>query len=247
MHVNEVWRWRIVSDTNVRNMSGRPLRERAYDNVATGSHTHTQQHGGLHADDCSHRFIDRCPLSPRAREAQPASAARRNDQHLRARATRSLRRAFRHVGEPDLHGRGPERSSRAGTTWTTKRRMSTSERNGRDRRRRDHQHGQVRGAAEDPGRRPALAIDKFNEFNPCQNGGIVGYLHEHGTDSGCGDNNWPKTFVYLAGWGFGHATLNGKPLYDDYEMHFMVTQGIRDRKTLRVNYPMANKKQPAAK
>jgi len=87
-----------------------------------------------------------------------------------------------------------------------------------------------------------LAIDKFNEFNPCQNGGIVAALHEHGTDSGCGDNNWPKTFVYLAGWGFGHATLNGKPLYDNYEMHFMVTQGIRDRQTLKVNYPMANKK-----
>jgi hypothetical protein len=90
-----------------------------------------------------------------------------------------------------------------------------------------------------------LAIDKFNEFNPCQNGGIVGFLHEHGTDSGCGDNNWPKTFVYLAGWGFGHATLNNKPLYDNYEMHFMVTQGIRDWKTLRVNYPMTGKKQLA--
>jgi hypothetical protein len=90
-----------------------------------------------------------------------------------------------------------------------------------------------------------LAIDKFNEFSPCQNGGIVGFLHEHGTDSGCGDSNWPKTFVYVAGWGFGHATLNGKPLYQNYEMHFMITQGIRDRKTLRVNYPMPNKKQPA--
>jgi hypothetical protein len=90
-----------------------------------------------------------------------------------------------------------------------------------------------------------LAVDRWNEFSPCQNGGIVAYLHEHGSDSGCGDNNWPKTFVYLAGWGFGHATLNGKPLYQDYEMHFMVTQGIRDRKTLRVNYPMANKQKPA--
>jgi hypothetical protein len=90
-----------------------------------------------------------------------------------------------------------------------------------------------------------LAIDRFNEFNPCQNGGIVASLHEHGTDSGCGDNNWPKTFVYLAGWGFGHATLNGKPLYQDYEMHFMVTQGIRDRKTLRVDYPKKDKKLPA--
>ena len=29
--------------------------------------------------------------------------------------------------------------------------------------------------------------------------------------------------------------LNGKPLYQDYEMHFMVTQGLRDRTTLRVN------------
>jgi len=90
-----------------------------------------------------------------------------------------------------------------------------------------------------------LAIDRFREFNPCQNGGIVAYLHEHGTDSGGGDNNWPKTFVFLAGWGDGHAILNGKTLYQDYEMHFMVTQGIRDRKTLKVNYPMANKKQPA--
>jgi hypothetical protein len=88
----------------------------------------------------------------------------------------------------------------------------------------------------------ALAIDRFNEFSACQNGGIVAFLHEHGTDSGCGDNNWPKTFVYLAGWGFGRATLNGKPLYQDYEMHFMVTQGIRDRATLKVNYPMAGKK-----
>ena len=87
-----------------------------------------------------------------------------------------------------------------------------------------------------------LAVDRWNEFAPCQNGGIVAYLHEHGTDSGCGDNNWPKAFGFLAGWGFGHATLNGKPLYQDYEMHFMVTQGIRDRNTLRVNYPMANKK-----
>jgi hypothetical protein len=90
-----------------------------------------------------------------------------------------------------------------------------------------------------------LTMDRFHEFVPCQNGGIVGFLHEHGTDSGCGDNNWPKTFVYLAGWGFGDATLNGKPLYADYEMHFMVTQGIRDRKTLRVQYPMVNKRQPA--
>src|SRR4029453_5041321 len=29
-----------------------------------------------------------------------------------------------------------------------------------------------------------LAIDKFNEFNPCQNGGMFAHLHDHGSDSG---------------------------------------------------------------
>ena len=89
-----------------------------------------------------------------------------------------------------------------------------------------------------------VTLERWNEFNPCQNGGIVAYIHEHGTDSGCGDNNWPKTLVFLAGWGFGRATLNGKPLYQEYEMHFMVTQGLRDRKTLQVTYPLAGKKLP---
>jgi hypothetical protein len=90
-----------------------------------------------------------------------------------------------------------------------------------------------------------IALDRWNEFSACQDGGIVAYIHEHGTDSGCGDNNWPKTVVFLAGWGYGHATLNGQPLYRDYEMHFMVTQGLRDRQTLRVNHPLPDKRQPA--
>ncbi len=89
-----------------------------------------------------------------------------------------------------------------------------------------------------------LQFDSFHEFNPCQNGGVAAYIYEHG-DSGCGDTNWPKTFIYVAGWGYGHATLNGKPLYQNYEMHFMVTQGMRDRKTLKVNYPLLNKKSSA--
>jgi len=89
-----------------------------------------------------------------------------------------------------------------------------------------------------------LAIDRFHEFNPCQNGGIAAFIYEHG-DSGCGDTNWPKTFIYVAGWGYGHATLNRQPLFRDYEMHFMVTQGMRDRKTLKVTYPLPTKKSPA--
>ena len=85
-----------------------------------------------------------------------------------------------------------------------------------------------------------LQFDRFRPFNPCQDGGVASFIFEHG-DSGCGDTLWPKSLLYVAGWGDGHATLNGKPLYDNYEMHFMVMQGVRDRKTLKATYPMADK------
>ena len=78
-----------------------------------------------------------------------------------------------------------------------------------------------------------VELDRVHEFNSCQDGGIAAYLYEHG-DSGCGDANWPKSLLYIAGWGYGHATLNGETLYDDYQIHFMVTQGMRDRETLQV-------------
>jgi hypothetical protein len=78
-----------------------------------------------------------------------------------------------------------------------------------------------------------VELDRFNEFSPCQDGGIAAYLFEHG-NSGCGDMNWPKSLLFVAGWGYGHATLNGAPLYADYEIHFMVTQGMRSRETLKV-------------
>lgn len=89
-----------------------------------------------------------------------------------------------------------------------------------------------------------IQIDRFHEFSPCQHGGVAAYLYEHG-DSGCGDTNWPKTFIYIAGWGYGHATLNGEPLHEEYQMHFMVTQGMRDRESMKVNYPLLNKKSSA--
>ncbi len=82
-----------------------------------------------------------------------------------------------------------------------------------------------------------VAFDEFKPSNPCQDGGIAAFIFEHG-DSGCGDSNWPKTLTYVAGWGTGHAKLNGKPLWDKYQIHFMVTQGMRDRKTLKVKYPI---------
>jgi hypothetical protein len=78
-----------------------------------------------------------------------------------------------------------------------------------------------------------VEIDRFHEFAPCQDGGIAAFLYEHG-DSGCGDSNWPKSLLYVAGWGYGRATLNGELLYEDYQLHFMVTQGMRHRDTLEV-------------
>ena len=84
-----------------------------------------------------------------------------------------------------------------------------------------------------PEGRYRVELERFNEFSPCQDGGIAAYLFEHG-NAGCGDMNWPKSLLYVAGWGYGSATLNGEPLYEDYEIHFMVTQGMRDRETLEM-------------
>ena len=89
-----------------------------------------------------------------------------------------------------------------------------------------------------------IEMDRFFGFSPCQDGGVVAFIYEHG-DSGCGDTNWPKTLLYVAGWGFGHATLNDVTIYDEYQIHFMVTQGIRNRESLVVDYPLLNKRSPA--
>jgi hypothetical protein len=89
-----------------------------------------------------------------------------------------------------------------------------------------------------------MVMDRFHEFQPCQDGGVASWIFEHG-DSGCGDANWPKTLIYVAGWGYANATLDGKPIYTDYEAHFMITQGMRDRKTLKANYPMLGRKTQA--
>ncbi len=88
-----------------------------------------------------------------------------------------------------------------------------------------------------------IALEEIKEFSPCQDGGIAAFLFEHG-DSGCGDANWPKSLLYVAGWGMGSATLNGKPLYDNYEIHFMVTQGMRSR-DLVAHYPLDAKSDDA--
>ena len=95
-----------------------------------------------------------------------------------------------------------------------------------------------------PEGRYVVTLDRFQEFSPCQDGGIASFLYEHG-DAGCGDANWPKSLLYVAGWGAGTVTLNDEPLYQDYQLHFMVTQGMRDRQTLATHYPLDGKRTPA--
>ena len=42
-----------------------------------------------------------------------------------------------------------------------------------------------------PQGRLVIEMERFHEFNPCQDGGIAAFIYEHG-DSGCGDTNWPS-------------------------------------------------------
>ena len=93
--------------------------------------------------------------------------------------------------------------------------------------------GTFRADLELPEGRYVVELEEIVEFSPCQDGGIAAFIYEHG-DAGCGDMNWPKSLLYVAGWGRGSAALDGEPLYEDYEIHFMVTQGMRDRETLAV-------------
>ena len=93
--------------------------------------------------------------------------------------------------------------------------------------------GTFRAELELPEGNYVVELDEVVEFNPCQDGGVAAFLFEHG-DAGCGDSNWPKSLLYVAGWGTGRALLNGEELYSDYQIHFMVTQGMRNRETLEV-------------
>ena len=93
--------------------------------------------------------------------------------------------------------------------------------------------GTFRAELDLPEGRYVVEIERFEEFSPCQDGGIAAWLFEHG-DSGCGDSNWPKGVLYVAGWGWGDAILDGAALREDHQIHFMVTQGMRDRESLEV-------------
>ncbi len=58
--------------------------------------------------------------------------------------------------------------------------------------------GVFRAALELPEGHYVVELERFHEFAPCQDGGVVAYIFEHG-NSGCGDANWPKSLLFVAG------------------------------------------------
>lgn len=82
-----------------------------------------------------------------------------------------------------------------------------------------------------------IVFDRFTERAPFQDGGIATRIYEHG-DSNNGDSLYPKTWLYLGGWGTSTMYKDGHVLYKDYDAHFMVMERSRDSKTHEVRYPV---------
>ncbi len=82
-----------------------------------------------------------------------------------------------------------------------------------------------------------IVFDRFAASQPYQDGGIATRVYEHG-DSGNGDPLYPKTWLYLGGWGTASLWKNDQILYKDYSAHFMVMERSRDPNTHVVRYPV---------
>lgn len=81
-----------------------------------------------------------------------------------------------------------------------------------------------------------IVFDRFAAKAPFQDGGIATRIYEHG-DSNNGDPLYPKTWLYLGGWGTATMYRDDQVLYKDYDAHFMVMERSRDLKTHEVRYP----------
>ena len=82
-----------------------------------------------------------------------------------------------------------------------------------------------------------IVFTRFAGRASYQDGGVATRVYEHG-DSGNGDSLYPKTWLYLAGWGKADVFKNGQMLFKDYAAHFMVMERSRDPNTREVRYPM---------
>ena len=82
-----------------------------------------------------------------------------------------------------------------------------------------------------------IVFDRFAAKQPYQDGGLATRIYEHG-DSNNGDPLYPKTWLYLGGWGTATLYKNDQVLYKDYDAHFMVMERSRDPQTHEVHYPV---------
>lgn len=82
-----------------------------------------------------------------------------------------------------------------------------------------------------------IVFDRFAAKQPFQDGGLATRVYEHG-DSGNGDPLYPKTWLFLAGWGTANLYKNEVLLFKDYDAHFMVMERSRNPKTHEVRYPV---------
>jgi hypothetical protein len=96
--------------------------------------------------------------------------------------------------------------------------------------------GQVMAEFTEGTDRYRIVFNQFTASQPFQDGGIATRVYEHG-DSGNGDPLYPKTWLYLAGWGTGTMFKNDAVIYKDYAAHFMVMERSRDPRTHEVRYP----------
>jgi len=98
-------------------------------------------------------------------------------------------------------------------------------------------NGQVVAEFVEGSDRYRIVFDRFAAKAAFQDGGIATRIYEHG-DSGNGDPLYPKTWLYLGGWGTATMFKNQEVLYKDYDAHFMVMERSRDPKTHEVRYPV---------
>ena len=97
--------------------------------------------------------------------------------------------------------------------------------------------GQVIAEFTEGSDRYRVVFDRFAAKVPFQDGGIATRIYEHG-DSGNGDPLYPKTWLYLGGWGSATMFKNDAVLYKDYDAHVMVMERSRDPQTHEVRYPV---------
>lgn len=96
-------------------------------------------------------------------------------------------------------------------------------------------NGQVVAEFVEGGDRYRIVFDRFAAKAPFQDGGIASRIYEHG-DSNNGDPLYPRTWLYLGGWGTATMHKNDQVFYKDYDAHFMVMERSRDPKTYEVRY-----------